>query len=81
MSRERELMDMLDFLCLELDVARENDYEFMQKHIKRQMAWIARELVEVRDFEAYPSNAEYKPTNGGLTNRWRPGSSSIALAP
>jgi hypothetical protein len=49
MSRERELMHKLDFLCLELDIACENDYEFMQKHIKRQMAWLARELVEARD--------------------------------
>ena len=55
MSRERELMYKLDFLCLELEVAYENDYEFMQKRIKREMAWVARELVEARDFEPPPT--------------------------
>jgi len=55
---KHKLLDKLDFLRLELDIARENDYEFVQKHIKREMALVARELVEARDFEPPPSNAE-----------------------
>jgi hypothetical protein len=58
MSRERELRYKLDYLCLELDVARENDYEEMQKHIKRKMACVAHELVQARDVESTPAESE-----------------------
>jgi hypothetical protein len=71
MSSERELMSQMDYLCLELYVARENEYEFMQMHIKRKMAWVARELVQVRDVEAArrtrnrsPQAAELLTTGG-----------------
>jgi hypothetical protein len=53
-SHERELMYTLDILRLELDIARRNDYEFMQKRIERAMALVARKLVETRDFEPPP---------------------------
>jgi hypothetical protein len=49
MSHQHKLLDKLDFLRLELDIACENNYEFMQKYIKREMAWVERELVEARE--------------------------------
>ena len=58
MSRQASLLDKLDFLRMQLDIARENEYEFMQKRIEREMALVSRELVEGR--ESKPPDAESK---------------------
>jgi hypothetical protein len=41
----------LDLLRLELEVARENDYDFMQGRIEHEIDRIQRELVEGIDVE------------------------------
>ena len=51
MKHKRELLDRLDLLRLELEVARENDYDFMQGRIEHEIDRIQRELVEVIDIE------------------------------
>jgi hypothetical protein len=51
MKHKRELLDRLDFLRLELEVARENDYDFMQGRIEHEIDRIQRELVEGIDVE------------------------------
>jgi hypothetical protein len=56
LTHQHRLRDKLDLLRLELDIACENDYEFVQKRIKREMAWVARELVKV---------SESKPPDAG----------------
>jgi hypothetical protein len=55
-SHQDRLLDKLDFLRLELDIAREKDFEFMQKHIKRQITRVERELVDTR--KSKPTDAE-----------------------
>jgi hypothetical protein len=50
------LLYRLDLLHLELELAREHDYAFMQERIKYEIERAEGELVEIR--ESTPTNAE-----------------------
>jgi hypothetical protein len=51
MKGESELINRLDILRLQLEIARENDYEFVQRSIEGQIARLERVLSGLSDLE------------------------------
>jgi hypothetical protein len=51
MNSESELVHTLDILLLQLEIASDNDYEFVQRRIEGEIASVERMLSDLSDPE------------------------------
>jgi hypothetical protein len=65
MSRESDLIYKLDILHLQLKIAREKDYEFVQRRIEGEIARVERVLSEL----SAPEREVKWTTSDGITKQ------------